>query len=110
MIKQEWVDKQVTEYSLEKRKSKDYPMSEYIRILLLLVCVFFCSTSLDADIEESFRTFDGDVIILEREHIYDSDNGIWFMCKSCRLCQWQAQNQCDWRGYYYCVGCGSRYE
>lgn len=97
MIKQEWVEEESSAVYFErKRKCRFSESMDYIKLALMMAFVFFCSTNLQA---EDYRVY----------HVCGND-GVWFMCKNCRVCQWQASNQADWRGNYYCVICGEKYE
>jgi len=111
MIKQEWVDDEISAVCRERKNKRYFSETwECLRLALMIALVFFCIPALQAEyITDDIRAYDGEVIILEENSIRASD-GIWFMCKTCRLCQWQSSSQADFWGDYYCVGCRSRYQ
>jgi hypothetical protein len=92
MIKQEWVDEECDRVAKDIKKSKKHHDSlGHLRFLLLLISVFFCMP-VHADNFSSYK------------------DGVWFMCKSCRTCQWQDYKQKNWWGEYFCVVCGEKYQ
>lgn len=108
MIKQEFVNKEEIKIDRDcNSRRKQNETLDFFRLTLLLLIVFFCSTSLNAN-PDCIVLWDSEECVLENQHIYAND-GVWFMCKNCRLCQWQSSSQANWRGEYFCKGCGNKY-
>ncbi len=111
MIKQEWVNKEEIQIDRDlKSRRRINETLDFVKLVALLSVVFFYTTSVCANaITDEHSVPDVSVLILDDAHVY-VDDGIWFQCKNCRTCQWQASWKADWRGEYFCVRCGEKYK
>jgi len=102
MIKQEWVDMEMGQYDCKKRKKKDMPTFEFLKILMLLTAVFFYTSTVSASENQ------GDTYVLNSGKGVYVDAGVWFRCEKCQTCQWQSNDKANWRGEFFCVKCGAK--
>ncbi len=99
MFNKEWVDEECERIMIENREKSRYRGKiEYLRVLLLIVCVFFCMPI------QAHRD------VVDHPNFFSYKDGVWFMCSRCRTCQWQDYTQQNWRGEYFCVICGEKYQ
>ena len=112
MIIQEWVSKEEIRVDRETRssvKSRVDDTLDYLKMILLLTIVFFCISSAKAECEViSIIEIDVDTFIIEDRRL-EKEDGVWFMCHVCRLCQWQSFANANWRGEFFCKGCKTKY-
>ena len=110
MIIQEWVSKEEIKIDREAKSKKRLSETlDFFRISFLLLAVFFCISSAKAECGGiSVVHIEEQAIIIE-DHRLQADDGIWFMCNVCRLCQWQSNANRDFMGNFYCLGCKTKY-
>ena len=96
--KNEWLDTEVKTLSLEARKNKadTWMVVKFLCLLFpLLLYSFFAHGSLGFS----------DKKVKNIQCVKQVDGGVFFTCKRCRICQWQDNNQVDWKGDFHCRKC-----
>lgn len=100
-IENDWLNEEESRVFSEHRKpSKCKESITYLKLVIMMSALFFCTFSLDAAPYQYSGYPKAEVV----------EGGVWFMCRNCRTCQWQDSRNMNWRGEFFCLSCGAKYD
>ena len=89
----QWLDNEMQSIAEERKKVKiGSKCSHRTTIFLFFSTIFFCSYDLEASQKSKINV----------------DNGVWWICPTCRTAQWQDNKNANWRGEFFCNKCGQK--
>jgi ABC-type phosphate/phosphonate transport system permease subunit len=96
----EWLEEEMRAICKERKSKKKFNDNLLIfKMLIMIIVVFFCTVSLEA--KPLSRISHVSKVV---------EDGVWFICPHCHMAQWQHVGNANWRGEFFCVNCGIKYE